>query len=248
MTDDEKASFICVGSQKCGTTALYEYLRQHSNLQIAPCKEIHFFDDEKQVDWIDPDYDVYHDKFGTPDGRLRGELTPIYMYWPQSMERIKIYRPSMRIIMIFRDPVERAYSQWRMEIARAGDDRPFAWAIRQGRARVDDVTAPGHHRVYSYVERGFYARQIERAYNLFSKDHVLTLAANDLKSDPNTTLDRICDFLGVPNFPNLPSDIRANVGHGPERLPPISAEDRSYLHSIYEEDQARLAALTGLRL
>ncbi|MFD0937733.1 sulfotransferase domain-containing protein [Methylobacterium trifolii] len=248
MADDPSVKFVIGGVQKGGTTALFEHLRGHPALQMAACKEVHFFDREGDVDWSAPDYAAYHAAFHPPDGRLRGEATPIYLYWPESLPRMRAYDPRMRLIFLFRDPVERAYSHWKMEMARGYDDRPFSWAIRQGRARVDDPAAPGHHRVYSYVERGFYAAQIERAYALFAQADILLLDSQALGTEPDAVLDQVCRFLGVPGFEGPQGAVRANVGPEPGRFPPMSADDRAYLGELYAEDQRRFAQMTGLAL
>ena len=90
--DHRKVAFIVAGVQKGGTTALFDYLGEEPALSLAREKEVHFFDDEDQ-DWAAPDYGAYHAHFAAPDGRQRGEATPIYLYWPGSLERIAAYNP-----------------------------------------------------------------------------------------------------------------------------------------------------------
>ena len=153
MSVEHKVGFLIGGVQKGGTTALFRYLQDIPSLSLASVKEAHFFDDETTVDWTAPDYAPYHALFDPFDGRPRGEATPIYLYWPNCLERIARYNPAMKLVFLFRDPVERAWSQWKMEYARGWESEPFAWCIRQGRARVDSAEAPGFHRIYSYVER-----------------------------------------------------------------------------------------------
>ena len=175
MSDEARISFLVAGVQKGGTTALFHYLDDLPGVQMAPAKEVHFFDDETGVDWARPDYARLHAAFPGADGRPRGEATPIYVYWPNCLERIARYNPAMRLILLFRDPVERAWSQWKMEYARGWETEPFAWCVRQGRARVDSPEAPGFHRVFSYVERGFYGAQLARVFQLFPREQVLAL-------------------------------------------------------------------------
>jgi hypothetical protein len=235
--------FLVAGVQKGGTSALFDHLLEVPGLQLPAIKEAHWFDDET-VDWSAPDPARYHALFEA-DGRLWGEATPIYIYWPQSLERIQRYDPAMRLILLFRDPVERAWSHWRMEYARGKETQPFAWCIREGRARVDDPTAPGHHRVFSYVERGFYGRQIERLLALFPRDQLLMLRSADLKADPEKTVRAVCAFLGVapPAHPIVPRRVRvaADMPY-PSRL---ETGDIALLRGIYADDQLRFRALTG---
>jgi hypothetical protein len=207
-------------------------------------KEVHFFDDETQ-DWAAPDYDAYHAHFEPADGRLRGEATPIYLYWPRSLERIAAYNRAMRLIVLLRDPVERAWSHWKMEYARGAETQPFAWCIRQGRRRLLDADPWGHHREFSYVERGFYGEQLEALFGLFPRDQVLVLRAEDLNRHPDKALARVRDFLALPAGV-APEPRQVHVGREMDYGSELTAEDVRFLRGLYATDQARLAALTGI--
>lgn len=242
MKAGRRIDFLVIGAQKGGTTALFDHLTDDPNIGLSDVKEVHFFDDEGQ-DWSDPDYDVYHARFDFAAGRTAyGEATPIYIYWPNCLERIQAYRPEVRLILMLRDPVERAWSHWRMETARGSEREPFAWCIRRGRARLLDSEPWGFHREFSYVERGFYGEQVERLFGLFPPEQVLIERSERLRQDPSAVLGRINRFLGVPAPP--PTESRAvHVGSG-EPEPP--AEDAAFLRELYARDDARLKALTGV--
>jgi hypothetical protein len=242
-----EVSFLVAGVQKGGTTALFHYLDELPGVQMAPAKEVHFFDDEDQ-DWGAPDYAGLHAAFPEKDDRPRGEATPIYLYWPKSLERIARYNPAMRLVLLFRDPVQRAWSQWRMEYARGWETEPFAWCIREGRARVDSPEAPGCHRVYSYVERGFYARQLERLFALFPREQTLLLRSEDLKRRPGETLARICRFIGAEPPAGPVAERRDLVGRDIDYPSRLTAEDVTYLRGVFAEDMRRFEAISGLTL
>lgn len=246
MTASSRVKFLVAGVQKGGTTALFHYLDDLASVQMAPAKEIHFFDDETGVDWTNPDYAPLHAAFPEIDERPRGEATPIYLYWPNCLERIAAYDPAMKLIFLFRDPVARAWSQWQMEFARGWETEPFAWCIREGRARVDSPEAPGFHRVYSYVERGFYGAQLERLFTIFPREQVLLLSSDDLKTDPGATLGRICGFLGVEPprgpVPQRRELVARDIDYGQS----LTAADVDYLRGLYSDDIRRFAALSGL--
>ena len=236
-----RVDFIIPGAQKAGTTALFDHLGEAPGIALSTVKEVHFFDDET-VDWSRPDYDAYHARFPEAGGALLGEATPIYLYWPNALERIRTYNPAMRLIVMLRDPVERAWSQWRMETARGVEREPFGWCVRQGRQRLFDSEPWGHHREYSYVERSFYGEQMARLFELFPTDQVLVLKADDLRADPNTVLARICAFLGAP--PPPPTSPRSvHVGQEMEGL---EAADIAHLRAVYARDAERLEDLTGI--
>ena len=242
--------FLVAGVQKGGTTALFDHLVEHPALYLPACKEAHFFDDETGVDWSAPDYAPYHALFqGAAPGALWGEATPVYIYWPRSLERIAAYNPAMRFILLFRDPAERAWSHWRMERSRGVEPLSFSDAIRQGRRRVQtgDPAAPGHHRVHSYVERGFYGAQLQRLLARFPRQQVLCLRSADLADRAEEILIRVCDFLHIAPFAAIHSR-RSHVGVIVDGQPTMSDDDRTYLKSIYEKDAELFETLSHLTL
>ncbi len=241
----KRVDFLVAGVQKAGTTALHDYLSELPGLELPAVKEAHFFDDEERVDWQAPDYAAYHALFADPS-RLWGEATPIYLYWPNALDRIRAYNPAMKVILLFRDPVERAWSHWKMEYARGKETEPFGWCIRDGRARMADARPyPGYHRVYSYVERGFYGRQLARALELFPRRQLLLLGSDALRRDPQATIAKICDFLGTlpPDGPIHPRISRpaADIDY-PATL---SEPDVTFLQRQFADELARFRLLDG---
>lgn len=234
--------FIVVGVQKAGTTALFDYLLDDPAYSLSKVKEVHFFDDES-VNWAAPDYAPYHAQFDWERPAIRGEATPIYLYWPRSLQRIGAYNPKVRLIVMLRDPVQRAWSHWRMETSRGVETRPFSWCIRQGRARLFEGEPWGAHREFSYVERGFYGEQIERLFSLFPREQVLILTAEELRQDPSKTLATLSEFLGaVPCGAVTHRDVHV----GQEIGGTLDQADIALLREVYAVDMAQLKALTGI--
>ena len=235
-------NFIVAGVQKAGTTALYDYLADDQALALSKIKEVHFFDDES-IDWSAPDYSAYHSQFDVNGPTIRGEATPIYLYWPNALERIAAYNPDIRLIVMLRDPVERAWSHWRMEYSRGVETHPFSWCIREGRRRLLDAEPWGVHREFSYVERGFYGEQIERLFSILSREQVLVLTADSLRADPGAVLGQVADFLGTPKR-NAITHREVHVGR--EVGAQLAADDADYLRGLYARDMQHLGALTGI--
>jgi hypothetical protein len=239
-------NFFIAGAQKGGTTALDRYLRQHRKIQMAAVKEIHFFDDES-LDWRDADYTRLHQAFrNDAAGCLRGEATPIYTYWPASLERIKRYNRDAKFIVALRHPSFRAYSHWKMEVGRGCDTKTFCEAIDwETRDRVR--AAPhGVHRVYSYVERGFYSEQIERILRLFPRKQVMFFRTDRLWSDLNHVLDQIQDFLEVDRELNIKrSYIVPGCNIGANKMP---LEARHSLDQLFADDIRRTAKRVNINL
>lgn len=240
-----RIDFIIAGAQKAGTTALFDYLGDHPHIGLSDLKEVHFFDDEGQ-DWSAPDYSAYHRHFDLADEtRVWGEATPIYLYWKESLARIRTYNPAIRLIILLRDPVERAFSHWKMEFARGAETHPFDWCIRAGRQRLFGAEPWGFHREFSYVERGFYGAQIEQLLSLFPADQFLVLQAETLKAVPDQALAEISRFLDVPPPPPV-RPRRVHVGQAMAYPSTVTEADLALLRRIYAPDMARLKRLTGI--
>ena len=146
----------------------------------------------------------------------------------------------MRFVLLFRDPVERAYSHWAMEHARGFETLNFSQAIRDGRNRMKGNS----HRVYSYVERGFYGAQLAVFRESFPQSPMLFLTSNALMDKTPETLARVAELIGVDRtlFPSERFRRRRN----PQReMPPA---DRHYLEDVFADDLREFAVLSGLDL
>ncbi len=243
----ERVRFFIAGVQKGGTTALDSFLRGHPSIQMASVKEVHHFDDET-LDWSAPDHGRLYEAFdwSAPDQPVRGEATPITLYWPDALERLRAYNPTAKLLIGLRHPTFRAFSHWRMERKRGWDDLPFGQAIGpDGRERVR--CAPGGvHRVFSYVERGLYARQVERLLTLFARSQVLFFRTDQLWLQPAHVLDAVQDFIGVER--RLMPQGRYVVPVDATDLGSIPAEERAQLDQVFAADIRRTAKLSGLDL
>src|SRR5205823_7228417 len=146
------------------------------------------------------DYKKYHRNFKPKkkQHRVIREASPIYMYWEAARYRIWKYNPKLKWILALRNPVDRACSAWNMETKRDHEKLPFAEAIEKEPERCR-MALPLQHRVYSYVDRGFYAHQVRRLFNIFGKDNCLVLLNEELRNDHKKTLSRVFEFLGVDN-------------------------------------------------
>lgn len=199
---DTRVQFLVCGAQKSGTTALAAYLRQHPGLFVPETKELHYFDNEA-LHWPAGEPDELHQHFTEArEGQLWGEATPISMYWDSAPERIWQYNPEMRMIAVLRNPIERAYSHWAMEHARGDDPLPFEQALNLESERCREAL-PLQHRVFSYVDRGFYSQQLRRLWRFFGKEAVLVLRHEDLRANPQRSLETIWRHLDVPDGPTV---------------------------------------------
>jgi len=217
--------FLVIGAPKSGTTALHATLARHPRLFMSPVKEPKFFLSDgppptkggpgdaltyREHIWRRADYEALFD--AAPPGTLRGESTPLYLYDQAAMGRIRATLPGARLIVVVRDPVERAHSNW-THLWSAGLEPigDFVRACGEEERRI----AAGWASFWHYTGLGRYGEQLERLFALFPREQVLVLRYRRLVDEPAQTLDQICAFLGVE--PGLLTEIpRQNVTSHPE--------------------------------
>jgi hypothetical protein len=200
-----QVSFLVSGAQKSGTTALDTYLREHPEICMAKHKEVHFFDREKYFMHPAVNYRHYH-SFFNPDhpGQIQGETTPSYMYLYAAPRRIWEYNPGMKLIIILRNPIERAFSHWNMQRVRGIEKLNFMDALLAEENRRFS-SRPLQNKRFSYLDRGFYSEQIRRFRAFFPANQILLLRNRTLRHSSGTVLKEIAEFLGIDPFPNLDS-------------------------------------------
>src|SRR5581483_11050016 len=125
---ETKLDFLIIGAMKAGTTSLHRYLAGHPGLYLLPEKEVPYFCNEE---YRARGWDWYAREFFSqaPPDKLRGKSTPQYMAREGMATRIHAEMPRVRLIALLRNPVERAYSQYKMEVKRAGEKRSFLAAV-----------------------------------------------------------------------------------------------------------------------
>ena len=236
-----KVSFIIAGTQKGGTTALYSYLKEHPKLYMPKTKELHFFDNET-IEWAKPNYNLYHKHFENSKSKERiwGEATPIYMYWKQSAVRIKNYNEKIRLIIILRNPITRAYSHWNMENKRNMESLSFIDAVKNEKTRCLELEN-SQHRVYSYVDRGFYCKQLTNLWNYIKKEQILIIRNEELRNEPTKTLAKIYAHIEIDPIKQKPMN---NVFHHPYNEP-MPNEAKQVLLEIFYEEIKNLEQLLG---
>ncbi len=194
-----KIDFVIGGAQKGGTSALNYVLRQHPQICMPYSKkELHYFDNDDHFRGR-PAYWRYHAHFLTESQhRISGEATPIYMYWNAAPYRIWSYNPKMKWILVLRNPIERAFSAWNMETQRGKEHLPFRDAVEQEVERCREAL-PAQHRIFSYLDRGFYAHQVRRIHNIFGEKNCRVILNEDLRANHKETVATVLEFLNVDN-------------------------------------------------
>lgn len=238
---ERKVDFLIAGTQRGGTTTLVEYLMQHPQICIPTKKEMHFFDKERLWRTKTPDYAIYHAEFpGDPSQRLLGEATPIYMYWNPALPRIRDYNPQIKLIVILRNPVTRAYSHWNRERSQGREPLTFREALLAEPARTKQAS-PAQLRHASYIDRGMYTKQLARIGEFFPPEQVLVLRTDDFSRALASMFARIAAFLGVTPF----TPTQEIVAHEGAYAHPMEADDRRYLAGVFKEEIGSLERLLG---
>ncbi len=247
--------FLVIGAPKAGTTALHVALSGHPGLYMSAIKEPKFFLTDgpppakggpgdaltyREHVWRRADYEALFDL--APPGTLTGESTPLYLYDRAALRRIRAEIPEAKLIVIVRDPVERAHSNWThlwsAGLEPVGD---FVQACDQEERRI----AAGWASFWHYTGLGRYGEQLEYLFSLFPGEQVLVLRYRRLVDDPAGTMDQICAFLGV--APGLLTEIpRQNVTSHPE--PTLSHRAVSLAQRAGSAAGARVPGLTAATL
>jgi sulfotransferase family protein len=236
----ERLDFIVAGAQKSGTTALHYFLSKHPKIAMGDRQEMHFFDNE-EIFLRPVDYESLHQHFPqVPASTRAGESTPIYIYWKPAMERIWKYNSKIKLLIILRNPVDRAFAHWNMQRFKGREPLDFLDAIREEKNRANEA-APLQSRRYSYLDRGFYAQQLERVFKFFPREQVKIIKFEEFRDKKQETLDAIFRFLGVEPVVSSRDKDRNIVPYERE----MTGEERRHLYAIFAKDIARLEQMVG---
>jgi hypothetical protein len=217
-----KPDFFIVGAPKCGTTALYEYLRPHPRIFMSEVKEPHYFATDLGHYPFIKDLNEYLGLFaGATDQHLRvGEASVYYLRSTAAIRNIHDFNPGARILAMFRNPVDMVYSlhsqllYWSEEIE---NDFATAWRLQERRRQGLDLP-PGSKGSFllQYEEVGRFGSQVERLLSLFPREQVKLILYDDFTRSPQQVYDEVIQFLDVPHdgrreFPRINENKRARL-------------------------------------
>ena len=241
--------FIIIGSTKSGTTSLSGYLRQHPNLSIIT--NVHFFEYilTNNLRWYKSHFPTnlqrYYVKLKTGQNHVAGEDTATYLFHSLVPERIKKTIPHVKLIIILRNPVDRAYSNYQHQVREGLEIKTFEDAIKSELKRMgliednkkikinnsdfDNAT------IFSYLRHGIYVDRIKIWMTLFGKNQFLILNTEELAENTDKTLNKIFEFLDVPHY-KIPDLRRRNVG----KYEKMQESTREFLINFYKPHNQRL--------
>lgn len=207
-------NFIIVGAPKAGTTSLYHYLSEHPQVFMSEPKEVNYFSRE-EIEAQGLYYDSFKAKTlseyeqlfaSVTDEKAVGEGSVSYLFYTQTPAKIKAAIPDVKIIILLRDPVERAFSHYLMDYRMGLVDLPFEEIVyKKGNNKRLDLY------YQQYVELGLYHEQVKRYFDLFGEKQVKIYLQEDLRSNTEGVILDLYDFLGIDKsfMPNVEKEHNA---------------------------------------
>ena len=250
-----RPTFLMIGAQRCGTTSLFRAITAHPQVVHAPFhKGVNYFDLNyyRGPEWYRghfPVAEIARHKTAGHGEPVAFEASGYYLYHPFAIERIARDLPDVRLVVMLRDPVERAFSAYKHEYARGFEWEPFEQALKLeddrllgeiDRMRADPAYESFPHRHHSYRHRGQYAEQLDRVFAHFPRSQVHIIESEVFFANPAAEYQRLLEFLGLRPFEP------ANFGqHNARPGSPMEAETRRMLEQHYQPHNERLADLLG---
>ena len=219
--------FVIIGAQKGGTSFLYHLLTLHPLVEPAARKELHFFDNPELFDHGAEWYRRCFPRLNSKDGQrfITGEATPYYLFDPPVAKRMAQIVPKARLIALLRNPIDRAYSHYQMQVKRGTEPITFEEAIEQQHS--------------SYMSRGIYVDQLLRWFEFFGKEQMLILKSEDFFARPVETFKVVLTFLDLPDWQPEASELqqRRHSGTYKQKMDPST---RQRLEAYFEPHNQRL--------
>lgn len=199
--------FLIIGAQKSGTTTLYEWISTHPRVKTGVWKEVHFFDrycrySNRGVNWYRSHFPI--------KGRLPyysvGEATPVYLFNPAVPKRVANIIPEVSLVVLLRNPVDRAYSHYQHQRRIGTENLSFRKAVELERKRISEdmytITECGKdnsksYQKYSYISRGYYLSQIKNWLEYFDRDQMIIFESEKLFNYPVKVVNDVLDHIGL---------------------------------------------------
>ena len=243
--------FIIIGTVRSGTTSLYYNICQHECVLTAAYDELGFFDSNYHLglNWYRSLFPTLFSKWAVKQKTqfaITGEDTPFYIWNPLVAKRILKILPNIKLIVLFRNPVDRAYSNYHLAVREGSENLSFEDAIQVELKNLDKINDNIKQDVNkyaiarSYIAKGFYADQLKIWLELFRFEQLIIISTEDLESNPQKTLDNIYDFLKIPKNHVLIPEKQKIASY-----PKIKDETRKFLIDLYKKSNAELFTMIG---
>lgn len=244
-------NFIIIGAVRCGTTSLYYNLCEHPSILAASYDELGFFDSNFHLGlyWYRSMFPtVIHKKYIECKNNfcITGEDTPFYFWNPLAAKRILRILPTVKLIAILRNPVDRAYSNYHIGLKYGNEQLSFEdaidWEIKKLKENLHDqekrIAKFNYPR--SYLIKGLYAEQLRIWFKLFPQEQILVISTEEMVNNPQQALSEVFQFLNLPKY-YLKNPQRRKV----ENYPKMKLETRKLLLDFFTPYNKELFSLLG---
>lgn len=237
-------SFLCIGAQKSGTTWLYDKLSLHPDISFPGGKEVHFWNQfhHQGIRW-------YCELFNIKG--ITGDITPAYSILPEKkVKEIRDFNPGVPIIFLIRNPVDRAWSLARMNIANM--QAALSPLGEGGRLYEYDLADGWFYRNFSIpgaVRRGLYSQTLKLWWRHFDHSQFLIIRFEELVSNPKEVLNKVAQHIGAnpePFADITDEELRKPVFKGADLY--FKTEYRRFLYDLFKSDMMELEKITGMDL
>ena len=196
-----KVDFFIVGAAKAGTTSLYSYLNKHPEIEMSTIKEPDYFSNEfieKQSLYYKKEsiksLNKYHSLYSDTKNLIRGEASVSYLFYEKVPKKIFKYNSRSKVIIMLRNPSDRAYSHYLMDKRLGFVRESFENIVHKKSTHKNSALF-----YQQYIELGQYAFQIKNYFDVFSKKNILIIDYDDFIYDSSEVLNKVCVFLNVEN-------------------------------------------------
>lgn len=208
-------NFLIIGAARSGTTSLYQYLVQHPNIEPAVVKQLHFFDQyfDRGINWYRANFPTFLKKFTNEKIKkikfLTGEATPYYLQNPNTPKRVFEINPKMKLVLVLRNPVDRAFSHYKRKSKNGSEKLSFEEATKQECSRINgEIEKMEKNENYfshiyhslSYIHAGLYVIHLKRWLQFFPMDQILILENEEFLNQTSKLYSQTLKFLDLPDF------------------------------------------------
>ena len=242
-----KPNYLCIGVQKGGTTSLINYLNLHPEIYMER-GEKHFFDRNlSDGELSDKDIKNYEKSFKTTKP-IVGEKTPSYCYLKYAIDRIYDYDKNMKLIIILREPISRAFSQYNMGLSfqkKTLNDKSekeiFNEVILERNIKLNQLKSNGSY----IVIRGFYDEILEYILSKFSRDNLYIGISEEINKNKLKYYNEIYEFLGATKLKKINDTLNTHVRKYEKKIP---KKLEKYLYNIYKPHNEKLYKILGRKI
>jgi len=246
--------FLVIGAKRCGTTSLYQHLPEHPCISKSPHDNMGFFNDNFHlgVNWYKSFFPTtftrnkIKSKFG---GFLAFDVTTKYMEEESTANNVYQTKPNMKIIIILRNPVDRAYSQYHLSVRQTAERRSFEDVVEENMNRLNKESHE-HYEIKpkfsakedNYLKKGLYALQLRYWLKIFPRENILIVSTEEFESNQQIIYNKIFEFLNISKF-----EVKNTKKMQKGNYPPIKSETRNLLLDYFRQHNHELFELINMK-